>query len=306
MKNLSEIILNPAIASKLQIIASLFKDKSIIIAYSGGIDSTLVCYLAKIYGYKMIAIHGSSALTPHQELIQAQKFAEKIAFPIEIISINPLSSLDIMQNSLNRCYFCKKLILARLEEYRKENQFDLVVDGTNYSDLSLTRAGLKALQESQVKSPLAIAQITKEEIIELTRMLELPSTDIPSQACLASRIPFGIQLNANLLKKIDVAEEILRTYLKPTTTLRVRVHPLNYQFHNQPQPQLQTQHNSQIQPQNGDKFLVWIESDNSFIDLIQNTEIRKNILEKLKKLGFVYITLDLDGFSSGSMHKLLN
>jgi pyridinium-3,5-biscarboxylic acid mononucleotide sulfurtransferase len=269
---------------KIKELESFFQGNKVVVAYSGGIDSTLVCFFAKQFAKDVQAVIIDSPQTPNQELHQAEEYSASMKIQLNKIQVDTLANPDIVQNTPLRCYFCKKDILTTLENFRKKIGFDLVVDGTNLSDLSLSRAGLKALQESSAKSPLALMKISKEEILDITCILGLPSTNIPSQACLASRIPFNVPLNAKLLHMIDDAEQYLRTLVKDQfIQLRVRVHPLD----------------------SSNKYLARIEADEKMWQIIQNQQVRKTLIEKLQEIGFTFITLDLEGFSSGSMHKIL-
>lgn len=262
----------------------MFKGKKILVSFSGGIDSTLVLYFAKEFGKETKGILIHSPLTPSQEINQAKQFSAFLKVPLIIQEINSLLIPEIHKNLPNRCYYCKKGILEKINEIAKEEGYNLIIDGTNYSDLDLHRPGLLALKESNVKSPLAESKITKSDIISLTQILSLPSNNISSQACLASRIPFNLEITEDLLNMIDKAEIFLRKIIKNSTIpLRVRVHKLL-----------------------PSKFLLArIESDGNLIELINNEGIRKEIDSRLKNLGFTFVTIDISGFSSGSMDKLV-
>ncbi len=269
---------------KIRFIENMFKGKKILVAFSGGIDSTLVLYFAKEFGKETKGILIHSPLTPSQEINQAKQFSAFLKVSLIIQEFNSLLIPEIHKNLPNRCYYCKKGILEKINEIAKEEGYNLIIDGTNYSDLDLHRPGLLALKESNVKSPLAESKITKSDIISLTQILSLPSNNISSQACLASRIPFNLEITENLLNMIDKAEIFLRKIIKNSTIpLRVRVHKLL--------------------PSNF--LLARIESDANLIELINNEGIRKEIDSRLKNLGFTFVTIDLYGFSSGSMDKLV-
>ena len=269
---------------KIRFIENMFKGKKILVAFSGGIDSTLVLYFAKEFGKETKGVLIHSPLIPTQEINQAKQFSAFLKVPLIIQEVNSLLIPEIQKNLPNRCYHCKKRILEIMNEIANEEGYDLIIDGTNYSDLNLHRPGLLALKESNVKSPLAESKFTKPDIISLTQILALPSVNISSQACLASRIPFNMEITKDLLTKIDNAEKILRKIIKSTTIpLRVRVH--------------------KIFPSN--HLLARIESDANLIELINNEGIREEINSGLKKLGFTFVTIDISGFSSGSMDKLV-
>ncbi|QEE14212.1 ATP-dependent sacrificial sulfur transferase LarE [Promethearchaeum syntrophicum] len=269
---------------KIRIVKSFFSGKKILVAFSGGIDSTLVLFFAKKFGKEVKGVFIYSPLTPTQEINQAKQFSTLLNIPITIYTLNSLQIREIRENLPNRCYHCKKRILDILIEIAKHDGHDLVIDGTNFSDLGLHRPGLLALKESNVQSPLAEGKFTKSDIITLTQILSLPSRNISSQACLASRIPYNTEITVDLLNKIDKAEIFLRTLIKNTTVpLRVRIHKLLP----------------------SDLLLARIESDARLIELINNRGIREDVNSNLKKMGFAFVTIDLSGFSSGSMDKIV-
>jgi len=257
---------------KIRFIENMFKGKKILVAFSGGIDSTLVLYFAKEFGKETKGVLIHSPLIPTQEINQAKQFSAFLKVPLIIQEVNSLLIPEIQKNLPNRCYHCKKRILEIMNEIANEEGYDLIIDGTNYSDLNLHRPGLLALKESNVKSPLAESKFTKPDIISLTQILALPSVNISSQACLASRIPFNMsripfnmEITKDLLTKIDNAEKILRKIIKSTTIpLRVRVH--------------------KIFPSN--HLLARIESNSNLIELINNEGIREEIDSSLKSLDF--------------------
>ena len=269
---------------KIRIIKEIFNGKKILVAFSGGIDSTLVLFLAKEFGKEVKGVFIHSPLIPTQEINQAEQFSTLLNVPLIKYDVNTLQIDEIRENLPNRCYHCKKRILEIMNDIAKEGGHDLIVDGTNFSDLGLYRPGLLALKESNVKSPLAEGKFSKSDIIALTQILSLPSQKISSQACLASRIPYNTEITEDLLTKIDKAEIFLRTLIKkPTIPLRVRIHKLLP----------------------SDLLLARIESDASLIKLINNRGIREEIDSSLKKIGFTFVTIDISGFSSGSMDKLV-
>jgi uncharacterized protein len=284
LKTPEEIELSDDLRQKIDKINEIFTNQRVIIAYSGGLDSTLVCYLAKLYANEVLPIIVNDPTTPSQELHQADEFTKLFGIPLRIIVLETLDIPEFIQNQPDRCYYCKKNLLTSLEKIAEEENYSMVVDGTNYSDLSDTRPGLKALQESHTRSPLAEAEITKDEIREISKLMNLPSFNLPSQACLASRIPFYTQITADLLKTVDEAEQFIRDLLQDNNIpLRVRIHPLGTEG----------------------KQLARIESDERLFDSLVNSEIRKQIMLKFNELGFTYTTVDLEGFITGKMHRIL-
>ncbi len=262
----------------------MFNGKKILVAFSGGIDSTLILYFAREFGEETKGVLIHSPLIPTQEINQAKQFSTFLEVPLMIKEVNTLLIPEIHKNLPNRCYHCKKRIIEILNEIANEEGYDLIIDGTNYSDLNLHRPGLFALEESNIKSPLAEGKFTKSDIISLTQILSLPSENISSQACLASRIPFNMKITEDLLTKIDNAEIFIRKLINNSKIpIRVRVHKLSPSDH----------------------LLARIESDQCLVELINSRETREEIDSRLKKIGFTYVTIDIFGFSSGSMDKLV-
>ena len=285
LKTPEEVDLSPDIMAKLEKVKEIFANQRVIIGYSGGLDSTLVCYLAKIYADNVLPIIVNDPTTPSQELQQADEFTKLFEIPLRIIELSTLDIPEFIQNTPDRCYYCKRNLLTELEKIAEEENYTMVVDGTNYSDLSDTRPGLRALQESHTRSPLAEAEITKPEIREISQALNLPSFNLPSQACLASRIPFYTPITAELLKLVDEAEQFIRELLQDNTIpLRVRVHPLG----------------------DDGKKLARIEGDQRIFTALNDPEIREQILSKMGELGFTFTTVDLEGFITGKMHRIIN
>ncbi len=283
MKSITEADFSPVILQKITRVREIVQNKRILVAYSGGIDSTLVCILMKEYAKSFLAVCIHSPLSPSQELENAKIFSQLLQFPLRILNLDILDDPNIQKNDPHRCYYCKQRIITELTCIAQREAYDVVVDGTNFSDLSESRAGLRALKESSAKSPLADTGITKSEIIEISRVLDLPSQTIPSQACLASRIPFNLPLTPNILQMVDKAEAFLRKFLSSYEVLRVRVHPVD----------------------SGGAYLARIEASSTLFSLCQDSYIRDEIVVKMQEIGFLFTTIDLAGFRSGSMHQLL-
>lgn len=284
MDLLSELERNGDLREKITTLKHIFLNKEVIVAFSGGRDSALLAYLALNYAKKVIAVFVQSSLSPSLEFQQAQEFCQEYHITLEVMTLDTLSIKMIQDNSLQRCYYCKQLILQNLEEMAERTNFNLVVDGTNYTDLRLPRPGLQALKESKVVSPFALAQVTKSDIIVLSRHLDLISKDYTSQACLASRIAFDVPLSEELLHKIDMAEQFLRDTCEIThEPLRVRVQQLHPRLH----------------------LLARIEGGEKLFQLLTDHHLRQVLIKHFHELGFTYVTVDLEGFQSGSMHKVL-
>jgi uncharacterized protein len=244
--------------------------KSFVVAFSGGVDSTFLIYRAHLLrNIKMIAVTVRTPYVPEREINEAREFTAAHGISHNIID---MSFPEIIRhNPVDRCYLCKKTLFGKIAEFASENGYRYIVDGTNSDDTSYFRPGIKALKEMAVKSPLAEAELTKQEIRELSRKEGLPLWDKPAMACLLTRIPYETEVSEKVLKMIEQAEDHLLEKGYPGT--RVRVH--------------------------GD--VIRIECMPGYIEKIVNDPERKQIVANLKKIGFRYISLDLEGYRTGSM-----
>jgi len=246
---------------------------SVAVAYSGGVDSTFVCSLAReALGDRAVAILGLSPFNP-DDLIDAREFAEKIDIRLYEVNLSHMTDDRLISNPPERCYYCKMLLFGAMSDLIGQLGIGCMVDGSTMDDLSDTRPGMRAAREIGVRSPLIEAGITKAEVRELSRIRDIPTWDKPQMACLASRIPYGTRITEELLGCVGEAERYLRTL--GFSQLRVRAHDR----------------------------IARIEIGQS--DFQKALEMREKIIGELKRLGFVYITLDLAGFRSGSMNEVL-
>lgn len=254
-------------------IADKGKD-GVIVALSGGLDSsTLAAVCHNVLGEKAVAVTVKSPVYPSEEIKDAKRIAERIGIRHYFVEYDPLSNENFVKNPENRCYYCKKEILECLQKFARKLEFKTIFEGTNLSDLSSHRPGLKAIEESEnVFCPWVENEFTKEEIRTLARKLGLPFHDKPAMACLASRIPFGERITIEKLRRVEVAERIVRE-ITGVRQLRVRDH-------------------------NG---LARIEVGKDERCLLFDAEKMDKITEKLKHLGFKFVTLDLEGYRTGSM-----
>jgi uncharacterized protein len=246
----------------------------VVIAFSGGIDSsTLAAASYKILGEKAVAVTAQSPTYTPEELEEAKTIAKEIGVKLVVIETNELSDKNFSRNPENRCYYCKKELLNRLLETAHELGFKTVFEGTNFSDLTGHRPGFKAVKEmEQVYSPWVETRFTKEEIRGLAEKIGLSIKDKPANACLASRIPFHEQITAEKLQRIGKSEKIIRE-LTGVKQLRVRDH-------------------------NG---LARIEVKKEERNRLCNAETMDEIARRLKALGFKYVTIDAEGYRTGSM-----
>jgi len=247
---------------------------SALVAYSGGVDSTFLLKVAlEVLGDKVLAITAKSPIHPVSESAAAGELARRLGARHIFIETDELNDPQFASNPPERCYLCKRRLFARLKELAEEHGLREVLDGSNYDDLGEHRPGLKALRELGVRSPLAEASLTKAEIRALSHKMNLPTWDKPAQACLATRFPYGEQLTPEKLRRVEEAEDFLRSL--GLGQLRVRSHGL----------------------------LARIEvAQDEMPRLLEEAE---KIVGELKKLGYTYITLDLEGYRTGSMDEPL-
>lgn len=263
---------------KMEEIQNKLKEKgSAIVAFSGGVDSSVVTALAyKALKNKSLAVTVDSPLLPSGELEDARRIAEKIGISHIVIQSNELEIPGFKSNPLNRCYLCKKFRFRKLREMAKERGFQAVIDGTNVSDLGDYRPGLKAIEEEGVYSPLLEAGLSKEDSRSIAKLLNLPTASKPASACLASRIPYQSELALDRLKRVAAAENYIKKAVN-VKVIRVRDH--------------------------GDLARIEIGQDER--KKFFNEKLLDKITQKLQKLGYRYVTLDLMGYRFGSFDETL-
>ena len=246
-----------------------------LVAYSGGVDSTLLALIAhQELGDKLTAVIVKAPTLPQRELEDARSIANQIGFELLEMESSEMDLPEFRANTPDRCYVCKSHRYHHLRGYAKENGYTSILDGSNADDLGDYRPGSRATREHAVLTPLQDAGLTKEEVRSLAKEFDLPNWNKPSSACLASRVPYGTQITREMIEVIDQAEEIL--------------HALGFD-------QLRVRHHGDI---------ARIEVPQTVFDeVIQQKE---KITQDFRELGYSYITLDLDGFRSGSMNQGLN
>jgi uncharacterized protein len=268
--------LDSIIKEKIRKVGNILQGKKILVAFSGGVDSSVITRLAKEFGSRVLAITVKSRTNPPGEIEEAQLVARELGVEWRIVEINELENSDFQANPPDRCYYCKKELMTELRKVAEAEGLDYIVDGTNADDLKDFRPGGLALQELDIKSPLAEAGITKEEIRSIAKVYNLSVHDKPSMACLSSRIPYGEKITENKLEMIAKAEIIIRRIIG-SKVVRVRHHGSIARI--------------EVHPDERAKFF-----DKNLLD---------QIVSELKKLGYIYVTLDLQGYRSGAMNELL-
>jgi uncharacterized protein len=249
--------------------------ESALVALSGGVDSSLVLRVAvEVLRERVAAVTAISATLAAAELEEAKKITRLLKVRHFIIEADELKSAEFVKNPPERCYFCKKLRFTAFKKLAREHGFKYVVDGSNADDERDWRPGLKANLELSIRSPLREAGLTKADIRVLAKQLNLSNWDKPSAACLASRIPYGSRVTKEKLVQIEKAEALLKK-------LGIR--------------QLRVRHHGEI---------ARIETNLAEAKIIFDN--RRKITSFLKSLGFLYITLDLEGFKSGSLNRSLS
>ena len=263
MENIKELI--------DQLIGIIGRYPSVAVAYSGGVDSAVVLRAALMASPKVHGVIFHTMLHPMEETSEAVKLAKEMGAAIQVIEVDEFTNPAITDNPPDRCYHCKHMLFTKLKAYAREHELEVVMDGTNGDDLNQYRPGLRALKELEVVSPLAQMGLDKQQVRLMAKELGLPVSvsDKPSAPCLATRLPYNTPFDREVLDRIARGEE----YLKACgfQTVRLRLH--------------------------GDIARLEIPK----VDFGLFLEQAEGIASQLKKLGFTYITLDLEGFRSGSM-----
>lgn len=251
---------------------------SVVVAYSGGVDSTFLLKVAvdTLGAGKVLACISAGAAEPSRQLARAKETAKQIGAELQVVDSDELSDPKFVANRADRCFHCKSHICQTLLDVAKKRGLKYVIFGANFDDLDDFRPGSRAMKAFGIRSPLAEAKLTKNDIRRLSRQLNLPTAETPSSPCLASRIAYGLEVTEARLKQIDEAEDFLRTF--GLVEFRVRHHDTIARI--------------EVHPEDFDKVMA--------------RPARSQIIEKLKSLGFKYVTVDLQGFRSGSLNETLS
>lgn len=270
-------MIEPEMKERYEKLRAILKEMgSVVIGFSGGVDSTFLSYTAHdVLGDQALAVTAVSPTLPESEERDARDMAASIGIRHLVVHSTEFSDPEFVKNPKNRCYICKKIRFTALVNLAKQEGFHWVVDGGNVDDLGDFRPGMKALEEmaDAVRSPMIEAGITKADIRALSQELGLRTWNKQSAACLASRIPYGVELTPQRLSMIDKAEQYIAPYI--TGSLRVRYH--------------------------GDVARIEVREDEIPAILAH----RKDIVQALRRCGFTYVSLDMGGYEMGSLNEVI-
>jgi uncharacterized protein len=264
-------------AKRDRLLALLQSYGSCAVAFSGGLDSSVLACAAQLaLGDQAVAVTGSSPSLAAGELDQSVELARQIGIRHELMPTGELEIPEYRENTAQRCYYCKMEIINQIEKIARRLKLAVVVDGSNRDDHGEHRPGIRAARERNVRSPLAECDLTKAELRQLAQHWGLPTWDKPPTPCLSSRIAYGEEITPDRLRMVDRAEHFLRSHgFRP---LRVRYHKDN---------------------------AARIEVSLDQLPRLAEPQFRRQVVEQLKSLGFRYVSLDLEGFRSGSLNAVL-
>ena len=264
--------------AKEERLREIFRElESVIVAYSGGVDSSYVAYVANAeLGPRAVCITGQSASLPAFQSAEIDRIVGQFGFQHEVIRTDELENPNYRANNSDRCFFCKDELYTKLESVARGRGIETIVDGSTVDDLGDYRPGRRAAAQHAVRSPLIEVGLSKSEVRELSRRATLPTWDKPASPCLSSRIAYGTTVTIERLSKVDRGEEILREF--GFREFRVRHHDQ----------------------------LVRLEISQDEMDRILRQDVFKELAARFRELGFKYVTLDLEGFRSGSMNEVLD
>ena len=271
-------MISQTVLEKYNRLQSILKEMgSVAIGYSGGVDSTLLVKVASdVLGPRTVAMIGRSETYPTREFEEAVALAEKIGVMHVVVNTEETDLLKFQENPPDRCYYCKTELFGKLAEIAGREGLAWIADGTITDDMGDFRPGMRAKAESNVRSPLLEAGLSKQDVREISKHLDLPTWDKPAFACLSSRFPYNMSITKENLRKVDNAETLLRDI--GFRYFRVRFH---------------------------DERTARIEVGQQEIKRLMDDDLRQTLVRQLKDLGFTYVTLDLQGYRTGSMNEVL-
>jgi len=251
---------------------------SCLVAYSGGVDSVLLAYIAyQVLGDRALAVIADSPSLPRRELAEAQDISKKYGFPLRVVKTQEFANTDYTENPINRCYFCKHELFVQLGAIAADCSFDVLAYGENSSDIGDHRPGANAAKKFKVRAPMKDAGMTKADIRACSKVLGLPTADKPQMPCLSSRIPYGQEVTREKLAMIEKAEGILRD--AGFREVRVR-------HHEQP-----------------DGVLARLELGSEEMDRFLTEDWEASVMDSFLEVGFAKVELDTRGYRRGSLNE---
>ncbi len=256
--------------SLLKLLASY---RSALVAYSGGVDSTLLAFmLYKVLKKKALSVTFKTPMVSKRELLASQRIIKSLGVPCHVVHLDMLVNPDFIRNNSRRCYFCKKRMFQEVRKIAAEKDIPYVLHGANKSDLTDVRPGMVAAEEYDIKAPFIEMDLNKEDIRIISKSYGLETWNKPAMACLATRVLSNIPITGNLLGKIEQIEDVM--YDAGVKNCRARIHGM----------------------------VVRLEIDENDFHIFSDKKRRNKISAKIKETGFTYISLDIDGYRQGSMN----